>query len=333
MRVFLAVFLFSYTLGCNRVQSLSDGQQFETWAGEKAMELCWGKENTRKYLVDMKRAVSKCKQQDAPELELPPFRSSYKFVNMLMNSADKMDQYKVLNFMKSFRGNQRGNYHKHSSYNEYDEFMETMLKSQMMEMLENYMNADSYKNSNFDIPYSGKFGMLRNKRDSGDAIRDIELGDKLVAKINSYKDSRVAEIGNMTCVLREVGVLNVENQVDTQLLKQKLAEFTVPSKWFKNKFEELIDNCYEIATNLPTSILEENVVSGDFGQVNVGQVKYFMKCYYQHHAKLCMDLDTRNKIEENYGPVEDMLDQTGWTEYQLISAFQQLILNEEKEFF
>ena len=143
----------------------------------------------------------------------------------------------------------------------------------------------------------------------------------------------MAEIGNMTCVLREVGVLNVENQVDTQLLKQKLAEFTVPSKWFKNKFEDLIDNCYEIATNLPTSILEENVVSGDFGQVNVGQVKYFMKCYYQHHAKLCMDLDTRNKIEENYGPVEDMLDQTGWTEYQLISAFQQLILNEEKEFF
>merc|ERR1711942_646938 len=130
------------------------------------------------------------------------------------------------------------------------EFMETMLKSQMMEMLENYMNADSYKNSNLDIPYSGKFGMLRNKRDSGDAIRNIELGDKLVAKINSYKDSRVAEIGNMTCVLREVGVLNVENQVDTQLLKQKL-------------------------------------VSGDFGQVNVGQVKYFMKCYYQHHAKLC----------------------------------------------
>ena len=42
--------------------------------------------------------------------------------------------------------------------------METMLKSQMMEMLENYMNADSYKNSNFDIPYSGKFGMLRNVR-------------------------------------------------------------------------------------------------------------------------------------------------------------------------
>merc|ERR1712055_676204 len=139
----------------------------------------------------MKRAVAKCKQQDAPELELPPFRSSFKFVNMLMNSAEEMDQYKInkmFNFMKSFRGNQRGNYHRHSSSHQYDEFMEMMLKTQMMEMMENYMNANSYKNSNF-----GKFGMLRNKRDAGDGIKNIELGDRLVAKINSYKESMVTE--------------------------------------------------------------------------------------------------------------------------------------------
>merc|ERR1719431_1018385 len=224
----------------------------------------------------MKRAVAKCKQQDAPELELPPFRSSFKFVNMLMNSADEMDQYKInkmFNFMKSFGGNQRGNYHRHSSSNQYDEFMEMMLKTQMMEMMENYMNANSYKNSNFDIPYSGKFGMLRNKRDAGDGIKDIQLGDRLVSKINSYKESMVAEIGNMTCVLKEIGMLNV------------------------------------------------------------GQVKYFLKCYYGQHGKLCMDHDTRNKIEENYGPVEDMLEQTGWTEYQLLNAFQYLISQEENVFF
>merc|ERR1712001_555770 len=151
----------------------------------------------------MKRAVAKCKQQDAPELELPPFRSSFKFVNMLMNSAEEMDQYKInkmFNFMKSFRGNQRGNYHKHSSSNQYDEFM------------------------------------------------------------------------------------------------------------------------------------EENVVSGEFGEVNVGQVKYFLRCYGGQHEKLCMDQDTRNKIEENYGPVEDMLEQTGWTEYQLLNAFRYMINQELNEF-
>jgi len=333
MRVLLAFFLSSSSLALGY---LGDQQQFTTWAGNKAIEICWGEENTRKYLVDMKRAVAKCKQQDAPELELPPFRSSFKFVNMLMNSADEMDQYKInkmFNFMKSFRGNQRGNYHRHSSSNQYDEFMEMMLKTQMMEMMENYMNANSYKNSNFDIPYSGKFGMLRNKRDAGDGIKNIELGDRLVAKINSYKESMVAEIGNMTCVLKEIGMLNVENQIDTQLMKQKLAKYTLPSEWFKNRFEELIDNCYEIATNLPANIMEENIVSGEFGQVNVGQVKYFLKCYGGQHKKVCMDYDTRNKIEENYGPVEDMLEQTGWTEYQLLNAFQYLITQEENEFF
>merc|ERR1711887_428503 len=152
-------------------------------------------------------------------------------------------------------------------------------------MMENYMNANSNKNSNFGIPYSGKFGMWRNKRDAGDGIKDIELGDRLVAKINSYKESMVAEIGNMTCVLKEVGMLNVENQIDTQRMKQKLAEHGLPSEWFKNRFEELIDNCYEIATNLPANFMEENVVSGEFGEVNVGQVKYFLKCYGGHHEQ------------------------------------------------
>jgi len=333
MKILLVVFLFSCSLA---LQFQGDQEQFTTWAENKAIEICWGEENTRKYLVEMKRAVAKCKQQDAPELELPPFRSSFKFVNMLMNSAEEMDQYKInkmFNFMKSFRGNQRGNYHKHSSSNQYDEFMEMMLKTQMMEMMENYMNANSNKNSNFGIPYSGKFGMWRNKRDAGDGIKDIELGDRLVAKINSYKESMVAEIGNMTCVLKEVGMLNVENQIDTQRMKQKLAEYNLPSEWFKNRFEELIDNCYEIATNLPANFMEENVVSGEFGEVNVGQVKYFLRCYGGQHEKLCMDQDTRNKIEENYGPVEDMLEQTGWTEYQLLNAFRYMITQELNEFF
>merc|ERR1740124_977033 len=53
----------------------------------------------------MKKAVAKCKQQDAPELELPPYRSSYKFVNVLTGAADSMDHSKMaqmFNFMRSF---------------------------------------------------------------------------------------------------------------------------------------------------------------------------------------------------------------------------------------
>jgi len=142
----------------------------------------------------------------------------------------------------------------------------------------------------------------------------------------------VAEIGNMTCVLQECGMLNAENQLDVRSMKQKLSAYTLPSKWFKTKFEELIDNCYEMATTLPASVEEENVVSGNFGEVNVGQIKHFLKCYKDYHRKICMDQDTKTNIEENYGPVADILDQTGLTEHQLFTAFQHLITGEESEY-
>jgi len=162
MMFLLATLLSSSTLTLAH-QYQSDQAQFRTWAEAKAMESCWGEENNRKYLVTMKKAVAKCKQQDAPELELPPFRSSYKFVNYLMNSADSMDQYKmeqVFNAMKIFGRNHPVDYNKYSSFNKYEMVKEMMLKHKMMEFMENYMQAgNSYKN----IPYSGDFGYTGHK--------------------------------------------------------------------------------------------------------------------------------------------------------------------------
>jgi hypothetical protein len=345
MKSFLLISLSS----CVAAHQLhSEHQQFRSWAEAKAMESCWGEENNKLYLTQMKQAMAKCRHQDAPELELPPFRSSYKLANFLTNAADTMDQYKVnkmFDFMRMFRENQHQDFSHFSSHNEYDMFKEMMLKYQMKEMMENYMKADSFKPNNFDIPYSGRFGykdhkarsilgMLRNTRAAAeDTIRNIELGDRLVAKINAFKDSMMADIGNMTCVLQECGMLTPENEIDPGTMKQKLAEYSLPSEWFKGRFEELIDNCHEIATNLPASSQEQNLLSGDFGQVNVGQIKHFLACYKEQHQKLCMDQDTRTKIEENYGPVADLLEKTGWTEHQLLTAFQVLTTKEDTQYF
>eukprot|EP00091_Calanus_sinicus_P003844 TRINITY_DN13_c0_g3_i8.p1 TRINITY_DN13_c0_g3~~TRINITY_DN13_c0_g3_i8.p1 ORF type:complete len:134 (-),score=38.91 TRINITY_DN13_c0_g3_i8:137-538(-) len=85
MKVLAVLLLASYGLAH---QAQSDYHQFKTWAEAKAMESCWGEENNKIYVVQMKKAVAKCKQQDAPELELPPFRSSYKFINYLISGAN-----------------------------------------------------------------------------------------------------------------------------------------------------------------------------------------------------------------------------------------------------
>merc|ERR1712123_16301 len=135
----------------------------------------------------MKKAVAKCKQQDAPELELPPYRSSYKFVNVLTGAADSMDHSKMaqmFNFMRSFHENQHEEYERFSSHNQYDMTKKIMLKYQMKQMMEDYMTADTYKKEDHDMPYSGKFDHQDHKskgRDAGDVVKNIELGDKLVA--------------------------------------------------------------------------------------------------------------------------------------------------------
>merc|ERR1711971_966400 len=215
MKVLAVLFLASYGLAH---QAQSDYHQFKTWAEAKAMESCWGEENSKIYVVQMKKAVAKCKQQDAPELGLPPFRSSYKFINYLISGANKMEQ--MYNFMRQFHDNQHEEHDRFSSYDQYDMMKKMMMKYKMKQMMEKFMNADSYENSNFDVSYSPEhkhhqkdhssksrfnFGMLRRARDAGDTTKDLELGDKLIAKINAHKESMVADIGNMTCVLQECG--------------------------------------------------------------------------------------------------------------------------------
>jgi len=346
MKVFAVLLLASYGLAHQ-----SDYHQFKTWAEAKAMESCWGEENNKIYVVQMKKAVAKCKQQDAPELELPPFRSSYKFVNYLISGANNMEHNKMeqmYNFMRQFHENQHEEHDSFSSYGQYDMMKKMMMKYQMKQMMEKFMNTDSYENTDFDMSYSPEhkfhhkdhrsksrfnLGMLRQARDASGTTKDLELGDKLIAKINAHKESMVADIGNMTCVLQECGMLNAENELDVRSMKQKLNAYILPSEWFKNKFENLIDNCYEMATNLPASIEEENVVSGEFGQVNVGQIKHFLKCYKDEHRKLCMNQDTKKKIEDNYGPVADILEQTNWTEHQLFTAFMYLLSKDDNEYF
>lgn len=358
MKVLAVLLLASYGLAH---QTQSEYHQFKSWAEAKAMESCWGEENYKIYVVSMKKAVAKCRQQDAPELELPPYRSAYKFVNVLTSSADNMEQNKleqVFKMMKFFQERQNEEHHDHqhshhhdhqrdyqqdlrnSQYGRQDMMKKMMMKYKMEQMMEKFMNEGSYASNKMDDHdmYAHKehasrfdYGMTRPQRAAGDGIKTIDLGDKLVARINSQKEEMVNEIGNMTCVLKEMGMLNAENEIDVPSMKQKLSEYSLPSKWFKNKFEELIDNCYEMATNLPAAINEQSIVSGDLGKVNVGQVKHFLKCYKECHQKICMNQDTKKKIESNYGPLEDILEQTGWTEHQFFPAFMQLT-NEGNEY-
>merc|ERR1712106_1183355 len=174
MKVFAVLLLAVVALGHQTQES--EREQFYKFAVAKAMESCLGKDNVNKYTVNMKKAVAKCEQQDAPELDLPPFRSMYKFVNTIISSANRMDQQKlhqvfvalrimtnVQDYTTNFISNSGSNWFKekfmkHMMNEDEDDFhvrpysfdnkMDSkMWKFEMMKMMKDIMNENNYSQS------------------------------------------------------------------------------------------------------------------------------------------------------------------------------------------
>merc|ERR1711878_164894 len=218
MKLFVVLALASVALGG------MDYEMVQKWQKLKAMESCWGEENMKLVMVDMKKAIAKCSHEDAPELSLPPYRSSYRFVNTMIN---KGDNYENINDMA-------------------DMFSEMFDSSS--DRMDNYRSSDYGNQMGRMSHFKNMFNNMRYKRAAGD---NLDLGDRLVEKLAEQKHHMEAKIGNMTCVMKELNVLDASNNIDVQAMKRDIQKYTMPSEWFKNKYEHLLDTCYEMATNLP----------------------------------------------------------------------------------
>ena len=116
-------------------------------------------------------------------------------------------------------------------------------------------------------------------------------------------------------------------------MKKALEHYTMPSPWFTQRYEEMLDTCYEMATNLPRDIEENAIITGeDFGTVNLAEIQSFRQCRCKGETQLCMNHDIKKKIESNFGPLEDILSQTKLTEYQIFPLVIQLLHGEEMQY-
>jgi len=410
MKVFAVLLLASYALA----HGGDNYHMFKNWAKTKAMESCWGEDNMKVYTVNMKKAVAKCNQVDAPELELPPYRSVDRFVNTMLSFARDMESnqfeqlYKMMSVIneehydrkshhnrryqsRPYKQNYNDDMYNKNNYENMDDKMEKfnmmMTFKKMMSgmrnddsfMMEKMMPYDSMKSK-----YNNKWGMNDNKMDmskfqkmyemisnmksenmkyeapvaamrSSIDIPDFEkmanfmanfrskraadsdalaLNDRLKEKIQHVFEQQQSKVGNMTCVLRELNCLNAENEIDVRAMKKDAEQYNMPSAWFKNRYEEILDTCYEVATNLPEKLNKQEIVKGEFGTVNMGQIKSFMGCCKDAKQKLCMNQDIKNKIETNFGPVEEILESFKYqlTEDQLFTQVNQLLQGSEDEY-
>merc|ERR1712222_282558 len=315
-------------------------EMMSKWMQMKAVESCWGAETMKQYTVEMKKAIAKCSNEDAPELSLPPYRSSYRFVNAIINKGNSefsyvqpystnsgksdsfMDKMKMMMMKMKMKDMMRSNYQ-----DDYDmaEFFKSMGSSDRMD---NYRTGSYRKNAPMS-QFKQMFDSYRSKRQATDSL---DLGDRLVEKLAEQKHHMEAKIGNMTCVLRETNVIDASNNLDMQAMKRDMQQYTMPSPWFGQKYEQMLDTCYEMATNLPAEIADNSVVSGSFGTVKLGEIKVFEKCTMKGEMKLCMNQDIKNKVERNFGPMEELLQQTQLTEHEFFPLVMQLLHGQEMEY-
>jgi len=363
----------------------SEWKTYKHWAEMKAQESCWGEDNMKQYMVSMKKAVAKCNQVDAPELSLPPFKSTYRFINSMLTNAEDMENNKIMFLFKMMSNNNnhgydnnnnkyehifnemfnknsnRHSYGHHSSNSNSNDWMEKMMKKVMMQKMFEKNGMDTsfdtykmdkmsdfneddfmksmmeYKMKQMDTPassYRERMAELlsRNKRQAKDSAVtlpvSLDIGDRLADKVKAQQQQMQEKIGNMTCVLRECGILNDDNELDARVQKQHMSQYKV-DKWLKERVEDDIDTCVEYATGIPSDYME----SYNFpGYANVAQIKTYMKCIKYSKMRSCMYKDVKEKLEDNFGPLEKILEQTQLTEDQLYPLVMNLMHGDEMEY-
>merc|ERR1711970_917889 len=267
------------------------------WTKMKAHEACWGEENTKQYTVKMKKAIAKCTQQDAPELQLPIYRNPYRVVNGLLNGAQEHERYVV----------------------------------SLLETIANNMNNNNNNrmHNNMNTMSNGNFNQLRFKRQADAGVTNVlDLGDRLRDKIVEAEKHAEQKIGNMTCVMKEMNIINDNHEIDLAAMKQELRQMEL-SEWFQARIERDMDNCYAVAQNIPVDVQTAYAYPGN---PHLAKLKAFMTCCKAAKTQSCVYQDVRDKLEKNFGPLQKLLDTTGLTEQQIFPLVLQLLHGSEMEF-
>merc|ERR1711963_1200682 len=176
------------------------------------------------------------------------------------------------------------NDHSSSSYHSDDNDMYDMFSEMFdssSDRMDNYRSSDYSNQMGRMSHFKNMFNNMRYKRAAGD---NLDLGDRLVEKLAEQKHQMEAKIGNMTCVMKELNVL------DTMINKG-------------DSYENINDMATMFAKMMHEMKNRNSVVTGDsFGTVKLGEVKMFTKCTEKAKTKLCMHQDIKKKVESNFGP-------------------------------
>merc|ERR1712038_227242 len=247
------------------------------WTDYKAMESCFGEDMGKTSMLKMKKAVVKCTGIDMPELDLPMYKSPHRVVHALLESAEDFEQMKMM--MKKMFGEQMAE----SSAETYNDYKSSpfgnmgsrMNKNNKYEMMEQMMKT---------------FMTQRNKRATDDVF---ELGDRLTEKLKQETVKMQAKLGNASCVLQELGIIDQNQNLDISAMKKSVedgewGEF--PDQWLKEHHIKDCQNCATYADSIPKPVFDECAYGEKWGRIIL-----FFQCEKESKYKTCMNHDMKAK--------------------------------------
>merc|ERR1712032_1321716 len=167
--------------------------------------------------------------------------SEFSYVQPYSTNSGKsdsfMDKMKMMMMKMKMKDMMRSNYQQYTMPSPW-------FGQKYEQMLDNYRTG-SYRKNDPMSQFKQMFDSYRSKRQATDSL---DLGDRLVEKLAEQKHHMEAKIGNMTCILRETNVIDASNNLDMQAMKRDMQQYTMPSPWFGQKYEQMLDTCYEMAT-------------------------------------------------------------------------------------
>lgn len=120
---------------------------------------------------------------------------------------------------------------------------------------------------------------------------------KMRAKITTF-------FGNATCVLRELKMLDEENALDLDSMKERLANMEIDEA-LKRDLDESLEGCHEFSSCMPESVVNKPGVLMGFGRQML-----FFRCFKEAKLEACMKKTFREDylpmlVEENMSVDED----------------------------
>merc|ERR1712141_939839 len=290
------------------------------WTDYKAMESCFGEDVMKASMLKMKKAVVKCTGTDMPELDLPMYKSPHRVVHALLESAEDLEQMKT---MKVFQ--QLSQSHQSNSQSQpqpiqlvlgqtQQQPQDNMFKKMMMKMMMKKMFGEQeqesqaetyndYKSSPFGnmgsrMNKNNKYEMMeqmmktfmtqRNKRATDDVF---ELGDRLTEKLKQETVKMQAKLGNASCVLQELGIIDQNQNLDINKMVKSVedgewGEF--PDQWLKEHHIKDCQTCATYADSIPKPVFDECAYGEKWGRIIL-----FFQCEKEAKYKCCMNHDMK----------------------------------------